>query len=1471
MGPVWIAFVWNTAFFSDKEVSDETLAPAPVDPLREVLAELRAAANPILVLGHHPIRWFLRDSAHHFRTLLIEHNAVYLHGHLHEIDPLFGQKGLVSLGFGAGYVAPLSTENQPYYRNTFAICDLDDALTIRFVSWDADYGSWVPETRLPADMHAARSTEPGCCVVRLPTTSWVASPPSSAAGRHELVSAISIKPRLNPPLWLDADAKTGWLTLLEQLGELKGVDKVVTIDHQDANGASVQFVVTDARGRHLVRAFSAITSTITYAQIEQTNTLLDTESLASCILATCGTLAQDAETLAARLRDKKGLSVLTGADLAERATQLSVVDHVRRNQSFSLEALRLTPLISAQGIAVLVVEAAKDSWFCVVAPDGSIVDESADLTYATRKAVPELQDTPYWHGSSTAAHKHVAEATFDRAAYLNRSLSIFDTVRYAGLAALGLRLPIDSLRQLYIPAAADVTANHSSHQALRTAVDDFVEALNLDAAQRDQLEMQLRNYYGVNKTAEAGAAAGLYQKYGAILVVGDPGSGKSCFVRNEILSYSQPPDLDGDWYVKHTPIFLPLADAARIAEQGENLLDICVRFAATQRLDLTRRQLDLLIARGEAAFFFDGVDEVGSLEVRQRLLAQISELIDRYQQQGNRFVVTSRPAAVNTSEVPDELVRIQLRGLTNTEIETLATRIMSIDPTTGEMLPDLRPAAREIVTQLVRDCEEKPGIRRLARNPLLLTLLVLIYSNSGALAARRHIVYSQAIRTLVSVRHRLSKSHVLSEADLRQRLGALALAVYRGIVSEIPSRKEVREVLGPTSGHASAREREVEVDSFLQEVAETTGLVVVHPRSESVEDDVVSFMHHSFLEYYAAVGFMREPNYAERAPLVALSPRWKEVITLMFGLLGEQGDISNFLSEIAKEREPADRITTSRLIMALDCALECDVPPRKAQALIADMLARLLADGPGSVVADARAVVAPKVQELVQNTGSLSIRSKLISGVQSADPRIAAASIDLIARMPQVLSDDAKMREAVSTAFESEHALVRIACIAALQSSPILRTPQNLAKVDSCLRRGTVPEQHAALQLLDSEPALIPQFVSGVSDCLSSKNALVANLAARCVIVGGIYTRENYENRGLLDRALRIYSQADTPQKGLDKYIDLSTEKLEALIYSPAVEDQRFGIRSLVAVRREPAAIHGYLFSVLKVSKDHSVRTTCLEAMAVDPRMLRVASLADAELVCKYTRDEYVDVRRSAARALRHFPGINFVKDTLRDRYEELRDEGDDTERREVVRALAAHGVTDKTIRAFLHDELGRVIGREGGGWRARRKSLIIQLLLACEQMSAVLSPRTSALLYDMAVDFRTPSDVRRLGIRVFGRTCSASVEHGERILTLLDRQARPERLSAYKAAGAFVDRSKGSVATVRAIRPALEKLRTKLIDKWDNESRGVRDRIDFAGLRDIRAALISIEEILASYDEFASRVRAADFDRQDIIGHPSD
>ena len=129
-----------TAFFSSKDLQQEKhQVPAPIHPIRYFLNN-NTRCPYRFVLAHHPPDWFTLESQQRLESLLVEQDSVYLHGHEHRIQARFGRKGLTSLGFGAVYQASLETKPRPYYRNSFAICQLDESLHIEVTVWDS--GEW---------------------------------------------------------------------------------------------------------------------------------------------------------------------------------------------------------------------------------------------------------------------------------------------------------------------------------------------------------------------------------------------------------------------------------------------------------------------------------------------------------------------------------------------------------------------------------------------------------------------------------------------------------------------------------------------------------------------------------------------------------------------------------------------------------------------------------------------------------------------------------------------------------------------------------------------------------------------------------------------------------------------------------------------------------------------------------------------------------------------------------------------------------------------------------------------------------------------------------------------------------------------------------------------------------------------------------------------------------------------------------
>jgi len=226
--------------------------------------------------------------------------------------------------------------------------------------------------------------------------------------------------------------------------------------------------------------------------------------------------------------------------------------------------------------------------------------------------------------------------------------------------------------------------------------------------------------------------------------------------------------------------------------EEKGILHITTRLLSRRGFHFPVSQIENYLKLGKIAWFFDGLDEIVSVEKRALVVQHINELVTNFLPTGNRIIVTSRPAAIHVVNL--------LPALHKLEIRTLAERVLKIklvDSPKGVVLDeqDNSKSSSTLINQLLKDCQAKPGVARLAQNPLLLTLLIMIYANSGSPSAKRHLIYEQAILTLATVRGREAGHSPISVQDLRERLGAVALSVYKKESGLLPSRKEVCEIV----------------------------------------------------------------------------------------------------------------------------------------------------------------------------------------------------------------------------------------------------------------------------------------------------------------------------------------------------------------------------------------------------------------------------------------------------------------------------------------------------------------------------------------------------------------------------------------------------------------------------------------------------------------------------------------------------
>jgi predicted MPP superfamily phosphohydrolase len=1441
----------NSAFFSDKEVSDYHKAPAPVHAIRTLIQQ-NAANDQVIIIAHHPPDWFIPETEQHLYSLLVESNALYLHGHEHRVRSKFSSRGLTYMGFGAAYQAPGDSAPNPYYRNSFAICELADTLHLCLVSWDAEHGQWRPEQNLSGDFVDRSPRLPLGYQLDLPRTRLV----ERGRAYSSVAGAIRRELHIEKCVWLVKNESKRWAELLSTIGSLRKAGDTYNLPTRSLPPGHVQFRVRDEYAICLVYAVSGYGDILNYEQLQSINTELDRQEYDSCIVATLGELSSDAKTLASQLASRKGIVVLERDEIVRR---------IVRNLSGGLEKTLLRAadanvydgslIVTESGFGLMLRDRrSAEASFQVIADTGEVAPESSSLVVDVRTEVPMLRQLRY-DESMPAGASAVTTATlspeFNRADYLEKSYAYFDNVKYAPLAALGFRFKNASLSEIYVDASADVGSSRSSSQLTR-ALAEFVESLNLPKAQQDQLESQLKTQYGVNRTAEVGAARKLYQRYNNVVVLGDPGSGKTCFVQHEILAYADPESESSGWYARHLPVYVSLSEAARLLDERTTIIKICEIVSSRRGIDLPMYAIEQAMADGRAAFFFDGLDEVGFLDKRIALVAQIRDLVDSHAHRGNRFVLASRPAAVQPVELPHSLTSLQLKGLTEDEIRTLAGRVLT-QRLGDASLTSLSLEEQELIDRLLEDVKNVPGIARIARNPLLLTLLVLTYANTGALSTRRHLIYTQAVKTLVSVRGKYTREQQISESDLRTRLGAVALAIFKREIAEIPRRAEVVAVLSPLTGRAgAARSATAAAEAFMQEVAEATGLLVIHAKDAVSPDDLITFMHYSFLEYYAAAGLLAR-SYLDIVPPLSPNPRWREVITLMVGMLSEQSDVTPLLRNILDDPSPSDVISQCRTLLALDCATECDVPPETTQEILAVAIYNALSVGAGRYSADLRVELARRLDDLLLGPNSI-LEAAICQGLRAQDAITAAAFADMLARMNEVAPLSPSVVLAFEDCLDQENAVARAAALFAMERRKELRTPKALEIVDRSLRASVI-EKHAALKAIASNPEIAVSLLSRVRELLDDSNPIVSAAAAQCLLAEVLNRRERDPEPALLEKVVLKLNQGSNEDTGLVlRGVTLDGDIVRTLVFSTDANESELAIRYVWLVKGDNHFAYDVLMQRLRTSTSARHQAACMESLRDSPSGIDLVTIADTDLICSLTEAENRNVRMAAARLLGEMPDDEQVVRALQRYLEACASSASrEFELSVAARALAKHVTHNPRMRidalTFIMERIPK--NAEAGFGSDVEQQHTNALLSVCESLGSTESA-FAWRLKNLAEDYRTPLAIRRQSLRVFGSMVEPDGRSIQAFIDLLSRDDTRVNDAIYSSVAAFVGQCRKKVEYVRLVYSKLEELRSVLCNAWNREGSRVTDSISPFTLRNIRYAVLETSNLSMAYEEFS-------------------
>jgi formylglycine-generating enzyme required for sulfatase activity/energy-coupling factor transporter ATP-binding protein EcfA2 len=479
------------------------------------------------------------------------------------------------------------------------------------------------------------------------------------------------------------------------------------------------------------------------------------------------------------------------------------------------------------------------------------------------------------------------------------------------------------------------------------------------------------------------------QKHDGLVLLGDPGAGKTTFLKALALALASGQGkalgLGG-----RLPILLPLAAYANALAAGDVSLD---RFIAQYYEEERRIQIPLgallsqALQQGSALLLLDGLDEVRDAERRHLVVNRVQDFYSRHRKAGgggNRFVVTSRIVGYREVRLAAEgLVEATLVDFDDKEIEYFLSKwTTALEKAVGGETEAARAQAEQQREELLKAVHVNPGLRSLATNPLLLTILSLMKRGGIALPGRRVELYKNYVETLLKhwnlARSLAGRSgQELDLVETMKVLEPLALWMHEvspgvGLIEEEPLLRKLKSLCTGRGYADPARAAE----GFLKDVRDHSSLLLGRGEHQ------YGFIHLTFQEYLAAAALARKASGGSGALVNALAPHigeapWHEVVLLTVGHLAIIDQWEQAASEVVEgllDRAPG--------------------PPGEA----AIWMGQAVADaGPGAVTAACRKKIIAALLDTQRAAGRIGPARRAAAGKALAavgDPRPEVMTVD---------------------------------------------------------------------------------------------------------------------------------------------------------------------------------------------------------------------------------------------------------------------------------------------------------------------------------------------------------------------------------------------------------------------------------------------------------------------------------------------